>query len=137
VTNRHWIVEHATKRDAVGSPVGYRLHPETHTPAYADPSDEGLMQAPFAQHALWVSRQRDGELYAAGDYPNQGQVGDGLPAYVADRASVDGQDLVVWFATGLTHVPRVEDFPVMNRETVGFTLRPQGFFDENPAMNAP
>ncbi len=137
MTNRHWIVEHATKRDAVGLPVGYRLHPETHTPAYADPSDEGLMRAPFAQHALWVTRYRDGELYAAGDQPNQGQLGDGLPSYVADHADVDGQDLVVWFATGLTHIPRIEDFPVMNREAVGFSLRPQGFFDENPALDAP
>jgi primary-amine oxidase len=136
-TNRHWIVEHASKRDALGLPVGYRLHPETHTPAYADPSDEGLRRAPFAQHALWVTRYRDGELYAAGDQPNQGQVGDGLPSYVADQADVDGEDLVVWFATGLTHVPRVEDFPVMNRETVGFSLRPQGFFNENPALDAP
>ena len=137
MTNRHWIVEHATKRGALGLPVGYRLHPETHTPAYADPSDEGLMRAPFAQHALWVTRHRDGELYAAGDHPNQGQLGDGLPSYVADRADIDGKDLVVWFATGLTHVPRVEDFPVMNREAVGFSLRPQGFFDENPALDAP
>ena len=31
------------------------------------------MHAPFAQHALWVTRSRDGELYAAGDYPNQGR----------------------------------------------------------------
>ncbi len=136
-SNRHWIVEHATKRGALGLPVGYRLHPETHAPAYADPSDEGLQRAPFAQHGLWVTRYRDDELYAAGDQPNQGQVGDGLPSYVADQADVDGEDLVVWFATGLTHVPRVEDFPVMNRETVGFSLRPQGFFDENPALDAP
>ena len=136
-TNRHWIVEHATRRNALGVPVGYRLHPETHTPAYGDPSDEGLRRAPFAQHGLWVTRYRDGELYAAGDQPNQGQVGDGLESYVADRADVDGEDLVVWFTTGLTHVPRVEDFPVMNREAVGFSLRPQGFFDENPALDAP
>jgi len=136
-TNRHWLVEHATKRNALGSPVGYRLHPETHTPAFGDPSDEGLRRAPFAQHGLWVTRHRDGELYAAGDHPNQGQVGDGLESYVADQADIDGEDLVVWFTTGLTHIPRVEDFPVMNREAVGFTLRPQGFFDENPALDAP
>ena len=81
-------MEHATRRDAVGLPVGYRLHPETHTPAYADASDEGLMRAPFAQHALWVTRSQDGELSAAGDHPNQGQIGDGLPSFAADHASV-------------------------------------------------
>ncbi len=25
----------------------------------------------------------------------------------------------------------------MNREAVGFSLRPQGFFDENPALDTP
>ena len=83
------------------------------------------------------TRYEDGERYAAGDHPNQGPFGDGLPSYTADAAGVDGEDLVVWFSTGLTHVPRIEDFPVVNREAVGFTLRPVGFFDENPALDAP
>jgi primary-amine oxidase len=29
---------------------------------------------------------------------------------------------------GLTHSPRVEDFPVMPVEIVGFMLKPEGFF---------
>jgi Cu2+-containing amine oxidase len=37
----------------------------------------------------------------------------------------------------LTHIPTVEEFPVMTHETVGFAIRPNGFFDENPALDAP
>ena len=44
-------------------------------------------------------------------------------------------DVVVWHTFGSTHVVRPEDFPVMPVEVTGFTLRPHGFFDENPALD--
>jgi primary-amine oxidase len=103
----------------------------------ADPSYPLLQHAQFATHALWVTRYRDGEFYAAGDYPNQGASGLGLPEYTADRQSVDGRDLVVWYTTGFTHVPTVEEYPVMTTDTTGFSIRPSGFFDQNPALDAP
>jgi primary-amine oxidase len=34
-------------------------------------------------------------------------------------------------------VPSVEEFPVMTRETLGFRIRPDGFFNENPALDVP
>ena len=46
-------------------------------------------------------------------------------------------DLVVWYTFGLTHIPRVEDWPVMPVSSVGFLLRPDGFFDANPALDLP
>jgi Cu2+-containing amine oxidase len=36
---------------------------------------------------------------------------------------------------GVTHVPRVEDFPVMPVEHTGFTLKPDGFFNGNPSLD--
>jgi primary-amine oxidase len=42
----------------------------------------------------------------------------------------------VWFTTGFTHVSRPEDYPVMPTETIGFTLAPRGFFNQNPALDA-
>lgn len=44
-------------------------------------------------------------------------------------------DLVLWHVFGVTHVPRLEDWPVMPAETTGFDLRPVGFFDCSPAMD--
>ena len=46
-------------------------------------------------------------------------------------------DLVVWYTFGQTHVPRIEDWPVMPVSSVGFMLRPDGFFDANPAIDLP
>jgi primary-amine oxidase len=38
---------------------------------------------------------------------------------------------------GLTHFPRVEDWPIMPVDTVGFKLRPEGFFDRSPVLDVP
>jgi primary-amine oxidase len=95
-----------------------------------------LQRAAFAKHAFWVTRHRDGELYAAGDFPNQGPAGEGLTSFVSPPEPVEGVDVVVWPTIGMTHVPRPEDYPVMPTETIGFRLVPHGFFDRNPALDA-
>jgi len=41
------------------------------------------------------------------------------------------------YPTGVTHIVRPEDFPVMPVEHVGFTLKPFGFFSGNPAVDLP
>ena len=61
----------------------------------------------------------------------------GLPGFTAGHQSVVGRDLVVWYTTGFTHVPTVEEYPVMTTDTTGFSIRPSGFFDQDPALDAP
>ena len=134
---RWWIVQSTTRTNALGKPTGFALQPGEEVSPLADPSYPLLQHAQFATHALWVTRYRDGEFYAAGDYPNQGAPGLGLPEYTAGRQSVDGRDLVVWYTTGFTHVPTVEEYPVMTTDTTGFSIRPNGFFDQDPALDAP
>jgi primary-amine oxidase len=94
-------------------------------------------RAEFARHHLWVTQHSDGELHAAGDYPNQHPGGDGLPAFTAGNRSLDSADVVLWFTCGSNHVARPEDWPVMPVEHTGFHLRPIGFFDRNPALDVP
>src|SRR6478735_5172123 len=76
-TTRHWAVESTTAQNAIGEPTAYEIDPHDMARPYSDPSFEPLLHAPFAQHALWVTRYRDGELYAAGDYPNGAAAGEG------------------------------------------------------------
>ena len=77
------------------------------------------------------------QLYAAGEYPLQGTAGDGLPAYTSPAENVNGRDIVLWYSVALTHVPAVEEYPVMTTETTSFQIEPDGFFDANPALDAP
>ena len=52
------------------------------------------------------------------------------------RALTD-RDVVAWYSFGSFHAPRLEDWPVMPVQHVGFKLEPCGFFDRNPALDVP
>jgi primary-amine oxidase len=47
------------------------------------------------------------------------------------------KDPVIWYSFGVTHIVRIEDFPVMPVEVTGFTLKPYGFFTANPGVDIP
>ena len=103
--NRNWVIESASRVNALGEPTAYELEAGDSGVPQQRADFPALQRAPFAQHPLWVTRYRDGELYAAGDYPNQGRAGQGLSAY-DNGESVDGKDAVIWYTLALTHHPR-------------------------------
>jgi primary-amine oxidase len=88
-------------------------------------------------HHLWVTPYEPRERYAAGEYPSQHPGGAGLPEWTAADRPVADRDIVVWYTFGHHHVPRPEDWPVMPVATIGFQLKPVGFFERNPALDVP
>lgn len=56
---------------------------------------------------------------------------------VARKDKVENEDIVIWATFGLTHNPRVEDWPVMPVEIHELKLRPGDFFTENPGIDLP
>jgi primary-amine oxidase len=136
-TVRSWVVQSTSRTNALGEPTGYAVVPRDTVAPLSTATYGPLLRAPFAQHSLWLTRQKDGELFAAGDYPNQAAAGGGLTAYAASPESVKNKDLVVWYTTGFTHHPEMEEYPVMSTERVGFQIKPDGFFDSYPALDVP
>jgi Cu2+-containing amine oxidase len=134
--SRYWKIVNHGVRNAVGEPVAYKLVPaHANAPLLAQPDAAITARAMFGTKHLWVTPFAADERRAAGDFPNQHPGGDGLPRWTgADRPVVD-TDIVVWHTVGVTHFCRPEDFPVMPVEYTGFTLKPFGFFDRNPALN--
>lgn len=51
-----------------------------------------------------------------------------MSEWTKEDASLEGADPVIWYSFGVTHVVRTEDFPCMPVESVGFALKPVGFF---------
>lgn len=136
-SQRFWRVVNRDRRNAVGEPTAYRLVPSHPTRLFASPQSHVAQRAGFALHNLWVTPFAENERFAAGDYPNQSRGGDGLPAWTAaDRPLVD-EDLVLWYSFGSHHVVRLEDWPVMPVQVLGFRIEPEGFFDSNPALDVP
>ncbi|HEX8151976.1 MAG TPA: tyramine oxidase, partial [Thermoanaerobaculia bacterium] len=132
---RQWEVASTSAENATGSHTAYAIESRDVAVPYSQRDFEPLLRAAFASHAFWVTRYREGEFYAAGDFPNQGPAGAGLTSFINPPEPLPG-DVVVWHTIGLTHIPRPEDYPVMPSETIGFKLMPHGFFDRNPALDA-
>ena len=134
---RYWKIVNPSVSNALGDPVGYRLVPGANVSPFAHPDASLLERAAFLRKHLWVTPFDPKERYPAGDYPNQHRGGDGLPRWTEANRSVEDEDIVVWYTFGSHHIPRPEDWPVMPVERIGFALKPDGFFDRNPALDVP
>lgn len=134
---RTWVISNPESKNRLGQPVGYKLHPMGMPTLLAAEDSSIHRRATFASKALWVSQYHQDERYPTGDFPNQHAGHGGLPAWTEADRSVDGEDIVVWHSFGLTHFPRVEDWPIMPVDTVGFKMRPEGFFDRSPVLDVP
>jgi primary-amine oxidase len=133
--SRYWKIVNHGSVNACGEPVAYKLIPQPSAPLLAQPTAAIASRAAFATRHLWVTPARPDERHPAGDFPNQHPGGAGLPAWTAADRPVADTDVVLWHTVGTTHFCRPEDFPVMPVEYVGFTLKPMGFFDRNPAID--
>ena len=136
-TGRYWKVVNASVTNRHGQPVGYKLVPHSGPLLAAAPDSHVARRAGFARHHLWVTRYDRTQKHAAGDYPNQSAGGDGLARWIEHDRQLEDEDIVLWHVLGTSHLPRPEDWPVMPVEVLGFTLKPVGFFDRNPALNVP
>ena len=140
---RCWKISNAEGKTnpITGKLVAYKLYPFTTGPAgptvltHADSAVS--RKGAFATANLWVTPYCETERFPAGEYTPQGDGSVGLPHWTAQNRSIVGQDVVLWHAFGVTHMPRPEDFPVMPCEVTGFTLKPDGFFSGNPAIDLP
>ncbi|KXJ90345.1 copper amine oxidase [Microdochium bolleyi] len=121
-----------------GKPVGYKISPPATQMLLAHPRSTQAKRALFAQRNLWVTKYRDNELYAGGRYTLQSvDEIEGVADAAARREDIHQQDVVVWSVFGLTHNPRVEDWPVMPVEIMELHISPVDFFTVNPAIDVP
>ncbi len=134
---RTWRIENPTATSSVGGPTGYQLMPGSTVPPMYSPAALFASRSGFTEHTVWVTAHDEAQRFAAGDYPLQSPRGDGLPSYLDGDRPLEGTDVVVWYTMGAHHIVRPEDWPVMPVSTIGFMLRPSGFFDGNPALDLP
>ena len=134
---RFWRIVNPSSRNRLGGLVGYRLMPGENVVPFAAPEASVSRRAGFMTKHVWVTRYDPLERYAAGEYPNQHPGGAGLPAYGAADRPLEDTEVVVWYTFGAHHVVRPEDWPVMPAVSLGFILKPDGFFDRSPALDVP
>jgi primary-amine oxidase len=136
-TARTWKIVNPQVKNAVGEPVGYKFMPGDNSFPFATKNAWWRKRAGFVDYHVWVTPFREEERHAAGNYPNQSQGGDGLPRWTQEDRPIANTDIVLWYTFGHTHIARPEDYPVMPTAYIGFMLKPNGFFSENPANDVP
>jgi primary-amine oxidase len=132
---RYWLVANPGRRNELGHEPAYKLVPGSNVLLFSDPNASVTQRAAFATRHLWVTPYRPDERFPAGDYPNQHPGGAGLPEWTKADRPIEDTDVVLWYTLGSHHITRPEDWPVMPAERAGFTLKPTGFFDRNPALD--
>jgi len=134
---RYWKVVNPNVRNKFGDATAYKLSPGTNALPFLDPQAPVAKRAGFMFKHFWATQFDRDQLYPAGWYPNQSKGGDGLSEWVQADRSLDGEDIVVWYTMNLHHLPRPEDWPVQPVVYADFHWMPDGFFDENPALDIP
>ncbi|CRK35304.1 hypothetical protein BN1723_004092 [Verticillium longisporum] len=137
--HRVFKIQNTNKLNPIsGKPVAYKIAPPATQLLLADPNSVQAKRALFAQHHLWVTKFRDDELYAGGRYTlmSKNEV-DGVSDAADRNDDVLNEDVVVWSVFGLTHNPRIEDWPVMPVEIMQLHITPSDFFTRNPAIDVP
>lgn len=136
-TGRYWKIINPNEKNSVGKPPGYKMIITPSPVMLAQPGAFVHERGGFATKHIWVTPYDPAQKYASGDYPNLHAGGAGLPEYVRQNRPIENTDIVMWHSFGHTHVCKPEDFPVMPVEYAGFTLKPNGFFASNVAMDLP
>ncbi|XP_042949776.1 copper methylamine oxidase-like isoform X3 [Carya illinoinensis] len=137
-TARHWIVRNTRTVNRTGQLTGYKLVPGSNCLPLAGLEAKFMKRAAFLKHNLWVTQYAHDEMFPGGEFPNQNpRVGEGLATWVQKDRSLEETDIVLWYVFGITHVPRLEDWPVKPVEHIGFMLMPHGFFNCSPAVDVP
>lgn len=132
-THRTWRIVNPNKKNAVGKPVGYRLHATDCVTPFLNENGPSGIRSNFIRNHVWVTPFNEDERYPAGEYVCNSDGSDGLAEIVKQNRPVDNTDIVVWHNFGLHHVVRPEDFPVQPCMSAGFKLMPSGFFNLNPS----
>ena len=136
-TQRAWKVVNPNKTNKYGTNVAYKLVPGACFPPMMDPSTVQYLRAPVIGHTLWVTKNSPDERWPAGKYPAQSEVDTGMTEWLKDDAPLINTDVVLWYVFGIHHITRMEEWPIMSVDTVSFWLKPSGFFDRNPSIDAP
>jgi primary-amine oxidase len=136
-TARFWRITNPNKISDVGAPTAYRLIPGANARPMHHPDARGFKRMAFVSKHLWVTPARRDEMYAAGDYPWQKATPEGLMRWTQADRNIENEDIAVWYVFGAHHVPRVEEWPVMPVDKIGFVLKPDGFFAGNPGLDLP
>lgn len=116
-TDRFWKISNPNNIHPITQkPVCWKLAPMNKRLLLAKKGSDAYIIGNFATNSLRVTKFHDGELHPVGNFVNRHKPESGLVLYAKNNESVVNTDIVIWHSFGLTHIPRIEDYPIMANE---------------------
>jgi len=137
LNDRYWKITNPNEEGPYGYEPGFAIHPSSNVASKMQSGSPSQRRAGFIENNFWVTPYSEDEMYADGDYPNQNDSVHGLREWAKQDRDIVNEDLVAWYTLGVNHRTRPEDWPVLPVEVASFEIKPEGFTDENPAIDLP
>lgn len=117
LTSNFWKIFNSTSINPItNQPCAWKLIPLNKQTLLAQDESFIAKRAQFATKSLWVTKYNEIEKFPAGFYVNQCKGEDGIHQWTKETKNIEDEDIVLWHVMGVLHIPRVEDFPIMNTE---------------------
>lgn len=108
-TSRLYKIQNSSAINEISKkPVSYKLHAMPSQMLIMKDHTFNYKRGIFATKPIWVTKYRDNELYAAGEFTIQSLKDTGLSVWAMQDDNIENEDLVLWHTFGLTHIPRPE-----------------------------
>lgn len=133
-TNREWTVVNEAVTNRVGHPVGYALRSTANSKSLANNNSAVKNLYGYLKHDLFVTKYRDNEQFAGGEFPIMACEDIGLATYGKNNESIEDEDIVVWYNMYYSHHPSTEDHPFVPAKFFSLKLYPENFFEVNPGL---
>ncbi len=135
-TGRYWKVQNPNVKNSVGKAPGYKMVVMPSPLMLAQEGSTVAQRGGFAKKHIWVTAFDPAEKYASGDYPNVHAGGDGCQIC---RPEPQYRECRPGSLAFLRPHPCLQagGLPDHAGRICGFTLKPNGFFDANIAMDLP
>lgn len=117
-TSRVWKIFNPAFMNKINQKaVAYTLIPANPCKLMASPDSYISKKAGFAKNSLWVTPYSEKEKFPSGFYVlNKGSATNGINQWVKEEKNIENEDVVLWHVFGMTHCPRIEDYPIMSVE---------------------
>ncbi|CAL8068573.1 unnamed protein product [Orchesella dallaii] len=111
-TSYSWLFSNQNSiHPCTNEPVGWKLIPWT-SPQILLKTDSPIHpQAAWMDYNTWVTPYQKNQLFSGEFYLNNSGLSEGVARNAS--ANIENTDVVIWHNFGLSHIPRVEDWPVM------------------------
>ncbi|KAK6189013.1 hypothetical protein SNE40_005067 [Patella caerulea] len=139
-TPKYHIIHNNAEKTSFGVPKAYRIQMNGMSKQTLKENSGNEATVPWSRYQMAVTKYKPDEFGSSSPY----KMYDGrspivnFQQYIDDNDNIVDQDLVLWLAMGVHHIPHTEDLPITPTPGahLSFALLPYNYFKEDPSMTS-